>query len=170
MIRNLAVTALLVPLILQAQDYSWFENEWVSDTEATIAINPEYRNGDEATLAALREIFGRIRWNIEDSVLTFIDPIVTPAISSTNPFTIRPIDLTSFDIIIEESLPKGDINKPFDYKAFDLSELRVSSSQYTITITKTENGFCIIPRPNFIVIADGSRTMLKYECFEPYDE
>ncbi len=166
---SLAMLALLAPLTSQAQEYSWFEDEWVSDTEATIAINPEYRDGDEATLVALREIYGRIRWNIEGNELTFIDPTTTPAISSTNPFTIHPIDSTSFDIVIEQSLPKNDSDNSFDYEALDLSEIQTNSSRYVITITKTENGFCIIPKPNFIVVADGSRTMLKYECFEPYD-
>ena len=169
MIRILTIGIFLVSFSVQAQDYAWFEGNWVSDAEATIAINPEYRNSNEESLAALRSILGNIRWVIERNILTFIDPLVTPMATSITPFSIISIDTLSFDIVFEGSLPKANSNKPFDYESIDNSQIQGLIVQYIITILKTEAGFCMVPNPNFIIKADGSRVMLQTECFRPYD-
>ena len=169
MIRSFAIIFLLAPNYIKAQDYDWFEDSWISDAEATIAINPEYRDSDEEILTQLRMLYGKIRWVIEGNNLTFIDPIATPTTTTVTTFTIRPINSASFDIVFEESLAKADSENPFDFRALDNSELERSLNRFVVTISKTETGFCMIRNPNYIVKADGTRAMLKYECFELYD-
>ena len=169
MIRILTIALYLVSFSIQAQDYAWLEGDWVSDAEATITINSVYRSSDKETLALLRSILGRIRWIIEGKTLTFIDPLVTPIATSVTSFSVRSIDTLNFDMVFEGSLPLANSSRPFDYESLDNSQFEGLSVQYILTISKTETGFCMVPNPNFIVVADGSRTMLTIECFEPYD-
>lgn len=97
-----------------ATDIKWFENEWISDRDATILANPQYMTVDEKTQITFRSFFGKMRWVVKDGAITSLR-------DGGNSFS------------LEYSLIPIDKNK---------FELHMASDSGTWTILKSEIGFC----------------------------
>lgn len=121
-------------------DYSWFEDEWVSDADASIAINPEYADFNDNDLQSIREIYGQIKWTISGSTIEFYDLRTSPTLEWSADLDIAAIDAQRFQMNIE-------------------GESRI--------IWKTDNGFCTMLDPGYLLTVGIEGEMLGLECFEP---
>ena len=101
-------------------------------------------------------------------MLTFIYPIASPAIHTETTFTITPIDESSFEMIMGQTLTVPDISVPLSTAVQEISRSEMPTIPFIQSIWKTKEGFCVVRKPDFIVIADGSRSMTRTECFRPY--
>lgn len=104
-------------------DYSWFEREWVSDTEASLSINPEYAELDAETFRILRETYGKIKWTIRGNTMRFFDDRYNPNAEFDVAFTIKPIDSLSF-------------------------QMEMPNESYSIW--RTDSGFCKVLSPDHL--------------------
>ena len=100
--RLILIFLLLASCSGEQPDYSWFDGEWISDTEASIAINPEYSEFDEETIQIYREIYGKIKWIIREDTLRFIDDRYNLNFELEIPFAVEPIDSESFQMVMPE--------------------------------------------------------------------
>ena len=79
-----------------ARDYLWFERNWISDAETTIAARPEFRKAPSETQEKLRSLFGKLRWRVADGILTVEYP---DGQRNSDPYFIRAIDEESFEMM-----------------------------------------------------------------------
>ena len=109
------------------EDYSWFENDWISDPNTTMAANPQFQDLDESHLELFNRTFGNLRWSVKQGVLS-VDHGISNSEEWQVSFTIRPIDESRF-------------------------EFQSRGGNYTVW--KTDHGFCNEPEtygPNPAVI------------------
>ena len=78
-----------------ATDIKWFENEWISDREATILANPQYITVDEKTRNTFRSFFGKMRWVVKDGTITSIHD---GGNSYSLEYSLIPIDKNEFEL------------------------------------------------------------------------
>ena len=106
-------------------DYPWFEGEWVSVTEASLAINPEYAELDAETLQAIREAYGKIKWTIRENTMKFVDDRYNLNVEFEVEFTVVPIGS---------------------------ERLRMKMPVETHIIWKTDTGFCKVLSPDYLSV------------------
>ena len=138
--RLIAITILLVSCSEEEQRYPWFEDNWISDTEATLDANPNYRDLNPEGLNAVREMLGQIRWEISDSTLHFFDDRYDQIVTATASFYTNPIDEESFEMVTDH-------------------ETRI--------IWRTDTGFCTVLESEHLAkfgVADDDTSL---ECFRP---
>ena len=71
--QNLILIAcFLIGTNSSADNYDWFEIDWISDREATGLANPVYNEFAEEDREKFLSIFGYMRWNIKDGFITSI--------------------------------------------------------------------------------------------------
>ncbi len=135
------VLLLLGSCSAEQSEYSWFQGDWISDAETSIAKNSGYTNLSESDLAVLREMYGRIRWQISDSIFRFIDDRYNELVESSTNFEVETIDPERFLMKIE-------------------NESRI--------VWRTDSGFCTKLNPDYLLSIgiDGENQGL--ECFKPY--
>ena len=133
----------LVPSIAFADDYLWFELDWISDAATTVAANPKVEALDPDTRRKFESLFGLTRWHVSDGILTVIHP-KTENISS--PYFIRPIDSASFEAIIV-----------------------IGEHESNFTIRKTQQGFCATLHPSWVPEYGTWTEPWVVECYVPDD-
>jgi hypothetical protein len=96
-----AVVLALVGLsgVALADDYLWFERDWISDSGATFRENPDYERLPDNVREKFRAQFGKMRWRVSDGMLEVIPPDSPPF---SRPYFIRPIDENSFELIMSD--------------------------------------------------------------------
>ena len=136
-IFNLIIVAAL-PGITFADDYVWFEADWISNAATTVDANPEVRKLDPEARKGFESLFGLTRWHVANGILTISHPGTE---DQSSPYSVKPIDPDQFEILIGND----------DFET-------------TFTITKTEEGFCTTPHPTWV---PEYRTWTKpwVECF-----
>ena len=133
----------LVSSIALAEDYLWFEANWILDAATTVAANPKVEALDLDTRTKFESLFGITRWRVSDGILTVSHP-KTENISS--PYFLRPIDSDSFEVIIA-----------------------VDEHESIFTIRKTERGFCAALHPSWVPEYHTWTKPWVVECYVPDD-
>ena len=91
-----------------ATDIKWFENEWISDRDATVLANPQYMTVDEKTQNTFRSFFGKMRWVVKDGTITSIH-------DGGNSFSLKysliPIEKNKFELLMTGELGTWTILK-----------------------------------------------------------
>ena len=119
--------AILLSLLLlascSAEDspYPWFEREWVSDGDSTLAANGAFKELGPEELETLLASFGNLHWRVEDGNLQAIYPS-EPRYNLQSNFSIQPIDERRFGLLTE--------------------------SGTHFTISGDDSGFCATPENN----------------------
>ncbi len=140
MIRLIAILSLLSSCSSGEQPYQWFENEWISDTETTLALNPEFRVLDQGEMRSIREIFGKIHWSISGNVFRYYDDRYDNIVEFAVEFFVTPINAERFKI-----------------KFKDDSRL----------VWKVRTGFCTVLSPDHLSNAGIKGENVGFECFRP---
>ena len=98
--------------------YPWFENEWISDRDSTLAANEVLQDQTLDDRAAILSKFGELRWKVNGYNLQALYP-TEPQFNLQSKFSVDPIDESSFILRIETGT--------------------------SLTITENQNGFCARP-------------------------
>ena len=133
----------LVSSIALAEDYPWFEADWISDVATTVDANPKVKTLDPDTRKSFESLFGLTRWHVSNGVLTVSHP---KSESLSNPYFLRPVDSKTFEAII--------INDEFET---------------IFTVKKTEQGFCAELHPSWVPEYHTWTDPDFIECFVPDD-
>lgn len=123
---NKLILAFLLSASCSAEQpgYPWFEGEWISDAESSLAINPEYAELDEETLQIVREMYRQVRWTIHGNLLKYVDDRYNQYVELEMEFTIVPIDSESFQLDMADE--KRDVWKTESGFCTDLSQAYIS--------------------------------------------
>jgi hypothetical protein len=113
--RTLALLLLSLSSSVWADDYLWFERDWIVDVDATFTANPQMQNVNPETREKFNDRLREARWRISDGMLTSEHQ----GSRLSEPYSIRTIDASRFELIVNEN---GDDS--------------------IFAITKTSNGFC----------------------------
>lgn len=115
--------ALLIALFLARcapaeSPYPWFEAEWVSDADSTLAANPSLQDQDPALIEDLLSRYGELRWRVDGFMLEAVYP-AEPHFNQRSRFSVEPIDADSFRLLTD--------------------------SGSVFTISRNTTGFCVDP-------------------------
>lgn len=138
--RLIAIVFVLVSCSSKEHGYLWFENIWISDTDASIAINPDYGELNQDSIAVIREMYGKIRWGIDGDVFRFYDDRYDQIVEFELIYSIAPIDTDRFQMEYED-------------------ESRI--------VWKTETGFCTVLSPDHLSRLRIENENAGLECFRP---
>ncbi len=136
---------LLVAFGAYADDYLWFEQEWISDADATVAANQmSFDALSPQARERYKQLFGKMRWTISDGTLTSKLPDGEPV---TATYAIRAIDTERFEMILRDT---------------------DSGVQSVEQIHRSKRGFCVTPFTQEQIDEFGNAPMMSIECFRPY--
>ncbi len=91
---------LLASCSAEDSPYPWFEREWVSDAQTTLAANIAFQELSPEELETLLASYGNLHWRVEGVNLQAIYPS-EPRYNMQSNFSIQPIDAESFGLYTE---------------------------------------------------------------------
>jgi len=123
-------------------DYSWFEIDWISDADVTVAVNPQYTDLSGEDLRTVRERYGRIRWIFDDGRFTYLEAPFDSGRQLQSRYTIEPVDEQRF-------------------------WLQTGTERRSVWLTRW--GFCTALAPDHAAALGLENSMASVECFKPYN-
>ena len=139
-----------------AEDFSWFNGKWISDWDATRAENTVIERMSEESIAKLKSLFRKTKWEVSDGFLTTIQEEIGADYQAL--YTINPSFTDGYDY--EISLTDDDKN----YTSFN--------------IKRTKDGFCLHiasmmgADPNggmYYTTWEGKEVDGIVECYKPFE-
>ena len=94
-------------------EFSWFEQHWISDAEATMESHPKWKSLDEKTHTMVKAVYGKLQWIVADGIVQ----VLHLGGESQITYSYRPNNVGGYEVMM-------------------------SSGEYW-DITRTETGFCI---------------------------
>ena len=138
--NSVTVAAGLLAASAIVWDFTWFEDEWVSDAVATEQANEAFQALEPQMRERLFDLFGKLRWNVADGLIEVIHP-----------------DGPRFDAVyfVRPGTREGEF------------ELMIDQSHVLLSyrVWRTPGGFCMLPIHE---AGDWGEPFHITECFKPH--